>query len=89
VGDEIRLAPDNPLQRTALYAETMTRLLRYSINITLERVDWNAELLRGDLGKAVRALKREPWKGLYVGGVALPLALAELGNTACSRRRPA
>ena len=46
---------------------------------TLERVDWNAELVRGDLEKAVQQLKREPGKGLFVGGVKLPLALAELG----------
>ena len=46
---------------------------------TLERVDWNAELVRGDLGKAVQQLKRESGKGLFVGGVKLPLALAELG----------
>ena len=35
--------------------------------------------LRGDLAKAVEQLKREPGKGLFVGGVKLPLALAELG----------
>src|ERR671928_242156 len=46
---------------------------------TLERVDWNAELLRGDLGQAVERLKQESGKGLFVGGVKLPLALAELG----------
>ncbi len=46
---------------------------------TLERVDWNAELLRGDLGSAVQQLKRESGRGLFVGGVKLPLALAELG----------
>ena len=46
---------------------------------TLDRVDWNAELVRGDLGKAVQQLKRESGKGLFVGGVKLPLALAELG----------
>jgi dihydrofolate reductase len=38
-----------------------------------------AELVRGDLGTAVQQLKREPGKGLFVGGVKLPLALAELG----------
>jgi dihydrofolate reductase len=46
---------------------------------TDERVDWNAELLRGDLAKAVRELKQQPGNGLYVGGVTLPLALAEMG----------
>ncbi|WP_204271614.1 dihydrofolate reductase family protein, partial [Escherichia coli] len=49
------------------------------MSATLDRVDWNAELVRGDLGSAVRRLKEEPGKGLFVGGVKLPLALAELG----------
>jgi hypothetical protein len=43
------------------------------------RPDWNAELVRGDLGKCVQQLKRESGKGLFMGGVKLPLALAELG----------
>jgi dihydrofolate reductase len=58
------------------------------------RVDWNAQLLlgtqgRGVLAKAVEQLKREPGEsgngakggqgGLFVGGVKLPQALAELG----------
>jgi dihydrofolate reductase len=47
--------------------------------VTLDRVDWNAEVVRGDLGKAVQQLKRESGKGLFVGGVKLPLALAEQG----------
>ncbi|XXX58203.1 dihydrofolate reductase family protein [Sorangium sp. So ce124] len=33
----------------------------------------------GDLGKAVQELERGSGKGLFVGGVKLPLALAELG----------
>ena len=52
---------------------------KYVVSSTLERVDWNAELVRGDLGKAVQRLKQESGKGLFVGGVQLPLALAELG----------
>src|SRR5688572_31862199 len=63
--------------------EHVMRPLRYSINVTLDgcldRVDWNAELVRGDLGKAVQQLKRGSGKGLFVGGVKLPQALAELG----------
>jgi riboflavin biosynthesis pyrimidine reductase len=60
------------------------RLLRSSCNdrvvsSTLDRVHWNAELVRGDLGKAVQQLKQESRKGLFVGGMKLPLALAELG----------
>jgi dihydrofolate reductase len=49
------------------------------VSSTLDRVDWNAELVRGDLRKAVQQLTRESGKGLLVGGVKLPLALAELG----------
>jgi dihydrofolate reductase len=52
---------------------------KYVVSSTLERVDWNAELVRGDLGKAVQQLKRESGKGLFTGGVTLPFALAELG----------
>ena len=52
---------------------------KYVVSSTLTRVDWNAELVRGDLGEAVQQLKREPGKGLLTGGVTLPLALAELG----------
>src|SRR5260221_8125645 len=61
------------------FARTIDAAKKYVVSSTLERVDWNAELVRGDLGKAVQQLKRESGKGLFVGGVTLPLALAELG----------
>jgi dihydrofolate reductase len=61
------------------FAQTINAAKKYVVSSTLERVDWNAELVRGDLGNAVRQLKQEPGKGLLVGGVTLPLALAELG----------
>jgi dihydrofolate reductase len=61
------------------FARTIDAARKYVVSGTLDRVDWNAELLRGDLGKAVQQLKRESGKGLFVGGVKLPLALAELG----------
>jgi dihydrofolate reductase len=51
---------------------------KYVVSRTMDRVDWNAELVRGDLGKSVQQLKRESGKGLLMGGVKLPLALAEL-----------
>ena len=62
------------------FARTIDAAKKYVVSSTLNRVDWNAELVRGDLGKVVRQLKREPGKGLVVGGVQLPLALAELGS---------
>ena len=52
---------------------------KYVVSRTLGTVDWNAELLEGDLATAVQELKEEPGEGLYVGGLKLPLALAELG----------
>ena len=61
------------------FARTIDAAKKYVVSNTLERVDWNAELVRGDLGTAVRQLKQEPGKGLGTGGVTLPLALAELG----------
>jgi dihydrofolate reductase len=61
------------------FARTIDAAKKYVVSGTLERVDWNAELLRGDLAEAIRQLKEEPGEGLLVGGVTLPLALAELG----------
>jgi dihydrofolate reductase len=61
------------------FARTIDAAKKYVVSSTLNRVDWNAELVREDLGTAVQKLKRETGKGLLVGGVKLPLALAELG----------
>src|SRR5205814_9252673 len=61
------------------FARTIDAAKKYVVSSTLDRVDWNAELVRGALGKAVQQLKQEPGKGLFTGGVTLPLALAELG----------
>ena len=61
------------------FAQTIDAAKKYVVTSTLNRVDWNAELLRGDLGTAVQQLKQESGRGLFVGGVKLPLALAELG----------
>jgi dihydrofolate reductase len=61
------------------FARTIDAARKYVVSGTMDRVDWNAELVRGDLGKAVQQLKRESGKGLLVGGMKLPLALAELG----------
>ncbi len=61
------------------FARTIDAAKKYVVSSTLDRVDWNAELVRGDLEKAVLQLKREPGKGLFVGGVKLAQALAELG----------
>ena len=61
------------------FARTIDAAKKYVVSRTLDRVDWNAELVRGDLGTAVQQLKHEAGKGLFVGGVKLPQVLAELG----------
>jgi dihydrofolate reductase len=61
------------------FARAIDAAKKYVVSSTLDQVDWNAELLHGDLRKAVQRLKKEPGKGLFVGGVKLPQALAELG----------
>ena len=61
------------------FARKIDAARKYVVSRTLDRVDWNAELVRGDLGDAVRRLKREPGKGLFVAGVQLAQALTELG----------
>ncbi|MGH9018014.1 MAG: dihydrofolate reductase family protein [Acidimicrobiales bacterium] len=62
-----------------LFARTIDGAKKYVVSRTLAQVDWNAELVHGDLATAVRRLKAEPGRGLFVGGVRLPLALTELG----------
>ena len=61
------------------FAEAIDGAKKYVVSSTLRGVDWNAELVRGDVGQAVQLLKQEPGEGLWVGGVTLPLALADLG----------
>ncbi|MFC3816596.1 dihydrofolate reductase family protein [Lysobacter sp. GCM10012299] len=61
------------------FVHTIHAARKYVVSSTLDHVDWNAELLRGDLRESVQALKREPGKGIFVGGVTLPFALAEMG----------
>jgi dihydrofolate reductase len=64
---------------TEPFARTIDAAKKFVVSSTLKHVDWNAELIRGDLAKAVQQLKQQPGKGLFTGGVILPLALAELG----------
>ena len=61
------------------FAEAIDQTKKYVVSSTLSGVDWNAELVRGDLGQAVRRLKQEPGENLWVGGVTLPSALADMG----------
>ena len=61
------------------FAQKINAAKKYVVSSKLESVDWNAELLRGDLASAVQGLKEQPGKGLLTGGLTLPRALAEMG----------
>src|SRR3712207_5969660 len=61
------------------FARTINAARKYVVSSTLSHVDWNAQLVRGDLATAVEHLKQQPGRGLFLGGVKLPMALAELG----------
>jgi len=45
------------------FARTTDAAKKYVVSSALDRVDWNAELVRGDLGMAVEGLKRESDRG--------------------------
>lgn len=61
------------------FAEAIDSAKKYVVSSTLDGAGWNAELLDSDLKASVGKLKEEPGEGLWVGGVTLPLALADLG----------
>ncbi len=64
---------------TKPFAKTIGAKKKYVVSSTLKSVDWNAELVRGDLRAAVEELKQQPGNGIGTGGVMLPMALAEMG----------
>lgn len=74
---------DPPAGSRPEWMEPFARIIdaqrKYVVSSTLDKVDWNSQLVRGDLETAVRELKAQPGKGLLTGGLQLPLALAEMG----------
>ena len=47
------------------FRRTSDAAKKHVVSSTLGRVDWNAELVRGDFGDAVQKLKQESRNGLY------------------------
>lgn len=60
------------------FAEVIDQATKYVVSSTLTEVDWNAELLGSDLRSEIERIKGDSVTGLFVGGVTLPRALAEL-----------
>ena len=61
------------------FSEVMDPMRKVVASTSLDAVDWNAELISGDVVEAVRALKEQPGRGIALGGVQLPAALAAQG----------
>jgi dihydrofolate reductase len=61
------------------FARTIDAAKKYVVSSALDRVDWNADLVRGDLGEAVERLKREPGKGTARGGPDAPTGACGAG----------
>src|SRR5262249_7177494 len=61
------------------FARTIDSAKKYVVSSTLDRVDWNAELVRGDLGKAVQQLKREVGQGTARGRREAPAGIGGAG----------
>jgi len=66
------------------FARSIDAAPKYVVSNTLSQVDWNAQLVRGtreELAQAIQQLKQQPGRTgrhISLGGVTLPLALAEL-----------
>jgi len=72
--------PDWVLDWMMPFAHTIDAARKYVVSDTLDRVDWNSEIIRGGrLEETVRHLREQDGKGLFVGGLRLPLALAQMG----------
>jgi dihydrofolate reductase len=61
------------------YAQIWKAMPKVVFSRTLARVDWNAELVRGDALEEVARLKRQPGKSMSVGGSDLATSLAQGG----------
>lgn len=62
------------------FARTIDAARKYVVSSTLVDPGWNTEIVDpSDLEATIHGLKDQPGHGLALGGVTLPLALAELG----------
>jgi len=61
-----------PPEWTEPFAGRIDAMKKYVVSSTLERVEWNTELVRGNLGEAVQKLKQQPGGALFTGGGETP-----------------
>jgi dihydrofolate reductase len=73
--DEDPSAPDYVVE----FARIWKPMPKVVFSKTLERVDWNARLVRDDIAGEINRLKRLPGKDLEVGGADLASSVMRLG----------
>ena len=61
------------------FAETINSAKKFVVSSTLEEVDWNAALVRGDLGNAVRELKKVIGSRALGGGCETSIGVDRAG----------
>src|SRR5262245_32296135 len=62
------------------FARTIDAAKKYVVSSTLDRVDWNAEIVSGEqLEKAVGQLKRQSGKGFFTGRHEAPAGVGGAG----------
>jgi dihydrofolate reductase len=72
-------APEGMADWVLPFANSIHKARKYVASTTLTQVDWNAELIEGDLKTAIERIKREGDGVISLGGVSLPRAIAPLG----------
>ena len=61
------------------YSHIWKKASKIVFSKTLDRVDWNSRLVRGNAVEEVARLKQQPGKNMGIGGSDLALTLAEAG----------
>jgi dihydrofolate reductase len=76
---ETGIVPEGTPDWVVPFAQSIHRARKAVASTTLSQVDWNAQLLQGDLGSAIARLKREEEGIISMGGLTLARAVAALG----------
>lgn len=61
------------------FAQTLSDIDKVVFSQTLDNVEGNTRIIRGDLESEILKLKQEPGKKIAIGGVSLPSQLIALG----------
>jgi dihydrofolate reductase len=61
------------------YARLWKEMKKIVFSKTLKKVDWNSQLVSGNIAEVVNRLKEEPGKDMSVGGAGLAAAFMQLG----------